>query len=173
MALVSATLEAALGNLMRGTPPVTSAVDAGQRWAAAYAVYAAGATSVSGDTAPSLAANEAALAALLGAAFANPSSPPTQTAQAIATAMTAFWLTPPVVLVGAPVSAIVTAVAGTAALQAGLLAIWAALVAAPDPNDPAGQAAAQHASVLDLFTKTVIVTHVFPAPAPPVVAPIV
>jgi len=172
MALAVSQLEADLRAIMAGPDFPQTGFDAGTRWARAYASYAAGAQSVSGDSPPSLAANESALGALLGAAFSNPSGDPSQTAGNIAAALTAFWFSPPVVFTGPPVSAIVTAVAGTAVLQAALLSLWASILAAPDPDDPAGQAAHLHAAALDVFTRTVVVSHFFPPPVPPVVAPI-
>jgi hypothetical protein len=84
----------------------------------------------------------------------------------MAAAFTSFWLTPPVAFVGVT-PGIVTAVAGTAVLQAGLLASWAANTA---DEASAELAAEQMAGLLDAFTHTVVVTH-----APPTVcaAPLV
>lgn len=144
-------------------------MEAGQRLAAAYASYAAGAQSVSGDSPSSLTGPEAILRTALQAAFANNRADPASTAANLAVAFTSFWLAPPVVFTGPPVSAIVTGVIGTTILQAGLLTQWAANVAA---RATAQQTAAGLTTLLDVFSHTVLVLHVFPAPAPPVVAPI-
>lgn len=157
-------LESALLPIFRDPPFSPDPFVWGRRIADAYADYAAGAVSCSGGSPTTLAAARPLLELSLGAAFAvpPPASPP-QTAQSLAAAFTAFWLLPPVVFSG-PTPGAVSAVAGTAILQAALLQIWAAIpLIRPPSGDPAAASAAQHAAALDLFTKTIVVVHVPPS----------
>lgn len=136
-----------------------SYVEAGQRWAAAYAAYATGATTAYGVVAPP---PTAALASALASTFASGGA----TAPAIAAALTAYWLSPPAAFAGSR-AGIVTSVTGTAALAAALAAVFALNVSS---RASASDACNAIAAKIDVFTKTVIVTS--PAPAPPIVGPI-
>jgi hypothetical protein len=151
MPLVSSTLAQGLLDLTRNFPQTPQ--EAGRRWASVYAQYASTAKTAVGGSIISLAAQERVLGPLLGAVFATSQLAP-QTASNLASAFTSFWLLPPVPFVGS-FPGIVTAVAGTAALQAGLLSVWAANFASRAPNEQAMQ---KIAGVIDVFTRTVIVT---------------
>jgi len=153
-------------------------LEAAKRWARAYASYAADAMSLGGAAPVPLTPNEASLAAALTVVFSNPNSLPPQTAQVYAAAFTAFWFSPPVAFpltpVGTPLPppvlpGIVTVVGGSAALPGLLLAAWASNFAARAPDSVA---MTKLASVLDTFTRTVIVTHLISVPGPPIVGPI-
>jgi hypothetical protein len=137
-------------------------IEAGKRWAHAYAVYAADAMSIPPTAAPpaSLAAGERVLATALAAVWTS-SRTAQQTATGMANALTAFWLTPPVAF-GA---GLVTAVQGTSALAQALPGIWASNHHATNEQAVKKVAAAVHA-----FTLTVITTTPF-SPSP-IVGPI-
>lgn len=156
MSLQKQDLELDLEALMSLQPFPASATAAGEKWADIYADYAGGAQSCAGVPA-TLAAAKETLRAALGAAFASGVDPAT-TASMMASAFTAFWLAPPVAFVGTS-PGVVTAVGGTAVLSAGFVTTWAANVAA---QATASQAAAALATLLDVFTKTVVVTHSAP-----------
>lgn len=141
------------------TAPTESYADAAEAWADAYAVYAANAKSCSTPGAPaSLAAAKATLKAVLTTSFST-RTVASDTAGDMAAAFTAFWLVPPVPFSGTT-PGVVTAVAGTAALQAALISTWAANLAS---QVSAAAAAESMAELLDIFTKTVLVTHVAPS----------
>jgi hypothetical protein len=127
--------------------------EAGKRWAHAYALYAADAMSIPPTAAPpaSLAAGEATLAALLGALWTSSRSAP-QSANGMASGLTAFWLAPPVVF-GA---GLVTAVTGTSALASALQGIWASNQSGKQSADFCAKkvAAAIHAFTLTVITTT-------------------
>ena len=166
-----ATLTSSLTDIM--DPNKTRAktpAEAATKWAAAYKGYASTAMSLLGG-APipaSLSAAESTLKTVLEAAFtAGGGAAPMATS--LSTAFTAFWLVPPMAFSGA-FPGLVTLVAGTALLQSGLIAAWAQ-VAALGPGATAAAAAAAHATVLDAFTRTVIVTH--PTVPVPTIGPIV
>lgn len=170
MALDKASLKADLETLFSSPPvvfsspgvvdvPATRAACA-DAWAAAYRAYAGGARSCGTPGAPagpSLAAAELVLSGALLAAFSG--SDPASTAAAFATALTAFWLTPPVAFAGVT-PGLVTVVGGTVALPAALAAMWATNVAG---SASASDAAQGHADTFDVFTKTVVVTHAPPS----------
>ncbi len=147
-----------------GTQYPKDAYEAGKRWAHAYALYAADAMSIPPTAAPpaSLAANERVLATALGALWQT-SRTATQTAQGMATALTAFWLSPPVVF-GAGV---VTAVPGTATLSSALLGVWSSNLAGKQSAD---FCARKVAAAVHVFTSTVITTTPF-SPSP-IIGPI-
>lgn len=132
-------------------------IEAAKAWAKCYSDYAAGAISCQTVGPDSLTAAIALLESALAVAF--DTTDPASCAAAIATALTVFWLTPPIVFTGTTAGA-VTAVAGTAALQAALIANWISNIA---NSITAVDAAAQHSGVLDTFTKTVVVTHITPS----------
>lgn len=139
-------------------------VEAGKRWAHAYAVYAADAMSIPPTAAPpaSLTAGEQTLAAALASVWASSRTSPT-TAQGMAAALTAFWLAPPVVF-GA---GLVTAVPGTSALAAALQGVWSS----NQRGKLSAEACARKvAAAVHAFTTTVITTTPF-SPSP-IVGPI-
>jgi hypothetical protein len=139
-------------------------LEAGKRWAHAYALYAADAMSIPPTAAPpaSLVPGEQTLAAALAAVWSSSRSSPT-TAQGMATALTAFWLAPPVVF-GAGV---VTSVTGTSALQSALISIWTSNLSGRQSAD---FCAKKVAAAVHTFTLTVITTTPF-SPSP-IVGPI-
>ncbi len=141
--------------------PSPSSDGCAEQWAIGYRDYAEGAISCGGGspTAGALDAAQATLKTALTAAF-NFNNPPATTATSLAAAFTAFWLTPPVVFTA---TGAVTAVAGTAALSSGLSSLWAAGASTAEAS------AAAHASLLSIFTLTVVVTH----PGVPCAGPIV
>lgn len=172
MPLNPASLESALLSLFRGQhvhPSEASGrfpasqLEAGQVWAKIYRNYAADATScqTQNPTSVSLDAAELALAAALPAAFS--AATPADCAAILATALTTFWLSPPVLF---DAGGAVTGVTGTAVLSGALITQWANNIT---NSVTAEAAAAQHASLFDAFTKTVVVSH----PAVPCAAPVV
>lgn len=124
--------------------------EAGRRWAKAYAAYAADGRASGGVPPAPLTANESVLAAALGSLWASCRDPGTD-AQGMASALTAFWLAPPVVFG----SGAVTAVGGTSALQSALPGVWASNQGG---KQSAESCAKKLAAVIDTFTHTVIVT---------------
>lgn len=153
MSLDPATLSSGiLAMLGEGNFPADAA-DAGQRWADAYATYAADARSPIVGHPTGLAAHEPALASALTVALQ------ARDASAFASAMdsglTAFWLAPPVTFSGSPPGT-VTAVGGTGTLAPVLLAVFAANIAGEVSNPASADAIAE---AIDEFTRTVIVTH--------------
>ena len=160
MALNPVTLKNELLARVLATPPATSQGCA-QGWADAYRIYAGAAQSCGVPGIPLGAALDAArdlLEASLVPIFTG-GTDPASTASGLAVAFQAFWLAPPIPFAGVT-PGVVTAVAGTAALQAGLLASW---VPSPDPWPTAGQAATTIATLLNTFTHTVVVTHAPPS----------
>lgn len=159
MALNSSALADSLADVFAA--PAADFLAAAKGWAGAYAEYAADAQSC--QAVPPLPASiEAAQATLQGGlaeAFAA-GVDPGSTATGMATALTAFWLLPPVAFTGVT-PGIVTAVAGTSLLVTAFVATWAKNTAS---KASARDAAASMATVLDAFTRTVVVTH-----APPTV----
>lgn len=139
-------------------------LEAGTRWARAYAQYAQKALSFAPTPAPPiLVAGEQLLAQSLAATWRTSLTAP-QTAQQIAAALTTFWFVPPVEFgLG-----VVTLVGGTAALGSALVGIYTSNQAGELSPDQCAQkiAAAVHA-----FTITVITTTPVPA-APPAIGPI-
>lgn len=83
-------------------------------------------------------------------------------AQAMASALQAYWMTPPVNFVGGPATGMVTAVPGAMTIVS---ALAGALMNTENTEATAGQ---QIATQLDIATKTVLVTFTTPpAPAGP------
>lgn len=154
--LNKASLKTALQSLFEA-PPATKA-ECADAWASAYKNYASGAQSCqSGSPNPAaLTAAEAILSATLLAAFNGTNA--SDTATAFSTAMSAFWLLPPVLFSGVT-PGLVTVVAGAPALQSALLALWSANVAG---NVSAADAAQGHADIFHAFSLTVVVTHAPP-----------
>lgn len=153
MPLNNASLKTAIQDMATNYPATAAAGAAAL--SSAYATYAQGALSCGGG-APvpaSITAAQATLTTALTAAFGNTVA--ASTAAAMASAFTAFWLTPPVAFVGAPPGAVI-AVGGTAALQAALISQWAANIAS---GASASDAAQGMADALDIFTKTVVAMH--------------
>lgn len=157
MALVKASLKSALESIFTSFPATRSA--AASQWASAYGSYAGAAQSCSGTANPgAISAAQSLLSSSLDSAFSSGNA--ASTAAAIATALTAFWFAPPVVFIG-PTPGLVTLVAGTAALQSGLISLWSSNVSG---GASASSAAQGHADLFDIFTKSVLVVHVPPAP---------
>jgi hypothetical protein len=151
---------------------------AGQRLANAYKTYAADA--VAGATAPvalQLTAAETILAGALAAGFtAAKNAGPGGLAALLPlldTAFVSFWLTPPVtflVPIPPPTIAGVVTVAPPGVLSAGLAGPFAS---GASQNATAAQQAQLLAAVLDIWTRTVIVTNTpVTPPGPPVTVPL-
>lgn len=155
-----------LGQLLLGLSSSLSKtyLEAGRRWASAYSSYASDAVSPVGGSPVGLSVVEGILAGLLAMSFSTSHDPVTE-AQQLATALTAFWLTPPVVFAGTPPGA-VTLVAGGPALQQALVSVWAVNLASRSPADQAMRSVAQ---AIDGFTRTVVVTT---PGGPPIVGPV-
>lgn len=166
MALSQATLKSGIQAIMAAPFPRNSA-EAADRWSAAYASYAASATSCGGVSPASLAAAQAALKGVLTGVFAARSPTPNAAASAFASAFTAFWIAPPVVFAPHPFPGVVTVVGGTAALGPALLSAWSSNLATRARADAASSSIA---SALHAFTLTVVVTH--PIVPTPCVSPI-
>jgi len=124
--------------------------EAGKRWAHAYALYAADGRASGGIPPAPLTANEQVLAAALGSLWATCRDMGTD-AQGMASALTIFWLSPPVVFGSGAVSA----VAGTSALQSALPGVWSSNQGG---KQSAEVCARKLAAVIDTFTHTVTVT---------------
>ena len=116
--------------------------------AALYAAYAQ--TGMFGASLPVFTgAEKAALAAKLAAVFSLPAPNPAAFGTAWSTGLTAFWLTPPIVVTGVQ-SGAVTALAGGATVSGVLAAIG--------PSNLAPVAASKVASALHTATLTCIAT---------------
>ena len=168
MAYNKAVLKAGIQDLMDNLPTypgedypdaTTVANDVAQKWADAYATYAADARSCQARPPTGITTAKATLKTALAASFVA-GGPASSTASDMATAFTAFWLTPPITFLGGATPGAVTAVGGTAALQAGLLTAWAANLASNASNSDAAQSMAD---LLDTFSKTVVAAHAAPS----------
>jgi len=143
-----------------------TAEEAAQAWVDAYETYALDATAI-GFSPPNITpASKQAMKATLQAYFANVDvANPAGAASTIASALSVFWLTPPVVFSppAPPLPFVaVTGVIGTPALQASLQAIFAVVGGTEDSKATAISGA------MDIFTKLVQVTLLNP-PAPPII----
>jgi hypothetical protein len=142
-----------------GTPV---AMDAATKMANAYTNYCR--TGLFGTSVPTILPGATALlqATLLNAMATPVSGTPAKFAQAWANGVQAFWLAPPVAVLGVQ-SGVVTAIPGATALTGILTTLFA------NPANPAAVVAAQLASALDTATKTAIATV---APPPATMVPI-
>lgn len=139
--------------------PATAAI-AGDGVAEAYRSYASGARSCGSPGTPnpgSLAAAKALLATALTSAFSAGNS--ITCAATIASALTAFWMSPPIPFVGVTPGVVILAPGGPA-LQAALPGMWASNVSS---GASASDAASAHANLFDIFTKSVVVAHAPPS----------
>lgn len=164
MPLQANKFERGILDLASGKSFPQNPVEAGKRWAHAYAVYAADAMSIPPTAAPpnSLAVGEQVLASALAIVWTGSRTAP-QTANGIASALTAFWLTPPVTFgLG-----LVTAVEGTPVLAQALPGIWASNQGGRKPPEVCVRTVA---AAVHTFTLTVITTT--PSGGGPVVGPI-
>ena len=180
MPLNGTSLSNALSGLFQGQPSYPqTATDAGKKWANAYRTYAANA--LAATTAPlsaSLTAAEATLANALAGAFtvaqqAGPGGIAVLT-PLMDVAFVAFWMTPPVAFaVPAPPApatmAGVVSVTPPGVLAASLAGVFAAGVA---PAITAAQQAQAIASVLDSWTRTVMVVNTPVTPPGPPLPPV-
>lgn len=167
MALVKAPLKSALEGIFDGSadtsPPAgpdgfpSTAVDAGNKLAAAYTGYAG--AGMFGASTVDVSLQEAALAATLAASLTVPGTPATHAA-AWGAGLAVFWLGAPVA--GAQ-SGVTVPPTGAAALVAALTAAFANTAAS------ASDAAQALADALDVCTKTVTAAV---APPPGTVLPI-
>lgn len=155
MALVSAPLQGALLGLFKTGTPV--AMVAAQKMAEAYTNYCR--TGLFGTSVPTILPSATALlqTTLLSAMSTPAAGTPSKFAKAWADGVQAFWLAPPVAVLGVQ-SGVVTAIPGAAALSGILTALFA------NPMNTAVSVAAQLASALDTATKTTVAT-LAPPPA--------
>lgn len=149
-------MQSAFTELLTG--PHLGAVPAAQKMASIYATYAA--TGTFGPNLPVFTGLEqSVMAATLAAVFALPVPNPAAWGTAWSAAVTTFWLSPPIVVVG-PTPGTVTACPGAGAIVGALLA--QVLI----PFSPAPVAAAYLAGVLHTATSTTIATLNIPPPTP-------
>jgi len=152
-----------LSTQLQGMAPAPTFPPSGDAWAQAYKTYGLDAKTTLFAGPPAVTAATATLSTALAAAFAA-GVVLASTAAAMATAFTAFWLTPPVVF-AAGLPGTVTAVGGTAALQAGLISTLPANLALTK-----AQQFDAIAALLHTFTLTVVTTT--PTIPTPTVGPI-
>lgn len=147
MALVKATLVAALQPVLDLSTSSPSAAAAGTNWAAAYATYAA-AGAANGIPVVILPTSTTALGAAIGAAFSTLPGVPATVAAGLAAALVAFWGTVTVAgAVGAP---------NAAGLAAAFVAPFQTVIASASGS--AASKASSIADALDAATKAVVVT---------------
>jgi hypothetical protein len=180
MPLNGSSLSDALSNLFQGQPPYpATATEAGNKWANAYRTYAANA--LAATTAPSsalLIAAESKLANSLAGAFtaaqqAGPGGIAVLT-PLMDVAFVAFWMTPPVVFAAPPPPAPATmagvvSVAVPGVLTTGLAGVF---VAGAAPGVTVTQQAQAIATVLDTWTRTVVVINTPITPPGPPLPPV-
>lgn len=153
MALVQAALAGRLIGIF--SQPGDNAAAKAAEWASAYNSYALPA--MAGVLLPTfLGIEQAAFLANILPVFNNPNSTSAQFANALASAVEAFWLLPPVLFAGPAVAGAVTSFPGKAPLVAQLIGILS------NQYQQAAQPAQQIASALDVATRTVIVTFAPP-----------
>lgn len=150
--------------------------EAGKKWAAVYKKYAEGAQAgATQPLAPSLIAAENTLAGALAAGFtAAKAAPPPAAIAALAASMdlafVAFWMTPPMAFAATPPTmAGVVSLAPPGILLASLIALFTS--GAADKKTAAQQADAM-ATLLDSWTKTVMVLNTPVTPPGPPLPPV-
>jgi len=156
MALDPNSLKQQLLNLFNSKADTYDA--AAQAWVDAYSAYAAVGQAF-GITPTLLPVSKTAMKSVLLAQFIDISPSPTKAAtvaSSIATALTAFWLSPPVQF-SLP-AIFVTAVTGTPILTTALQTVFASVLSTDTPDIKATQLS----SAMDIFTKTVTVTNFVP-----------
>lgn len=158
MALDSSALSDSLASVFAA--PAPDFPISAKNWANAYAGYATEAQSCQAvpPVPAAIQAAQATLQATLAAAFAA-GIDPVSTATGMASAFTAFWLAPPVLFSGVT-PGVVTAVGGAAVLATALVASWTENTLT---KASASAAASTMATILDAFTRTVVVTHAPPS----------
>lgn len=161
MPMVSRQLAAALLQVMKG---LERNVDQNaEKWSKAYVDYAKPA--LAGPAIPQWTGGEVAkMKPLLLPAMQAPSLVPTNFAMALANAVEAMWLLPPIIFTPPGGAGAVTLFPGKPALIAGLTSV----LSAPKPESAAAEAIAAQ---LDVASRTVTVTYTIP-PGPPVITPI-
>jgi hypothetical protein len=153
VALVQAVLAGRLTSIF-SQPGDNAAVKASE-WASAYQTYALPA--MAGVLLPAfLGIEQDAFLATIAPIFNNPNGTVAQFANALANAVEAFWLLPPVLFAGPAVAGAVTSFPGKGALVAQLTGILS------NQYQDAGTPARQIATALDTATRTVIVTFAPP-----------
>lgn len=169
--LNSNSLKSELEQMFQGLPKDSesnytwsaSTTEAGQKLAQIYTIYAKDATPTPpGGGTPITTLLSAAQNILAGAlAVAFEATEPSSVASNMSTAFTAFW-------VGMQFtnSCQVTGIVGTAVLASGLTATWTANLANKIQGVSASTAAQQHATLLDVFTKTVATVMTSPPNTP-------
>lgn len=153
MALVQAALAGRLTGIF--SQPGGNAAAKAVEWASAYTSYALPA--MAGVLLPTfLGIEQAAFLAGILPVFNNPNSTSVQFANALANAVEAFWLLPPVLFAGPAVAGAVTGFPGKPLLIAQLIGVLS------NKYQQAAQPARQIADALDIATKTVVVTFAPP-----------
>lgn len=183
MPLNKSLLSNGFKDLFEGTDPATpeekvfppNPTEAGKKWAGIYKKYAEGATAgATQPLAPSLTAAQNLLAAALGAGFSAAKAAPAPAAMAgLAAAMdlgfVAFWMAPPIAF-SAPVPPAATLLGVVSLAPPGILSVSliALFVSGMADSKPSAQQADAIATLLDTWTKTVMVinTPITP-PGPP------
>jgi len=149
MPLVVATLENALRSIFQNPPKVL--FDTADKWAKAYADYAAQATTVPTPATPLFTGLEPELfRGTLIATWTEPKTgSPATAAQAFVTALTTFWTLPPVVFTAGADSGAPVAVPGVAGLVPCLTGIFANIGNTAE-TAAAGVAACLHAATVGI-----------------------
>jgi hypothetical protein len=174
VALDGSALADGLTDLFEGAGghPVGDA-EAGRRWAGSYRAYAGDAAA--GPTAPlaaSLQSAEATLARALAAAFTAARTAVAAVATLtplVEAAFVGFWLSPPVAFVTPPPPAAPAVVGAVTVAPPGVLFPGLAdILAAAGANDAtAAQQATSIATLLDGWTRTILVVNTPPGPTAP------
>ena len=110
-----------------------------------------------------LPAGKSALEGVLLGAIASGQGTPAQIAGAWSSGIQAYWMTPPVVFTAPPITGVVTAIPGAAAVTGVVIGVLS------NVKNTAATAAQGIAAALDVATKTVLVT--FATPPPPALPP--
>lgn len=153
MALIQPVLAGRLTSIL--SQPGDNGQAKAAEWASAYNTYALPA--MAGVLLPTfVGVEQSAFLGNIAPVFNNPNGTAAQFANALASAVEAFWLLPPVLFAGPAVAGAVTAFPGKAPLVAQLLGVLGGQY--PDAGTPAQQIAA----ALDVATRTVIVTFAPP-----------
>lgn len=152
-----ALVQTALAGRLTGifSQPGDNAAAKAAEWASAYNSYALPA--MAGVLLPTfLGIEQAAFLSSILPAFNNQNGTPAQFANALASAVEAFWLLPPVLFAGPLVAGVVTGFPGKPILIAQLIGVFST------QYQDAASPAQQIATALDIATKTVIVTFAPP-----------
>jgi len=155
MPLVLAGLSAGLTRVFKSLP--SSGALFADQFATEYDLYCKAA--MAGAALPLFTgAEKQAMVPVLSGAFASPTGVAAVAAQAISMATMNFWLAPPIQFIGGPVMGMVTAAPGFASAIGGITSLLS------NTNNTAETIGAGIAGLLDVATKTVLVTFTMPPP---------